>query len=237
MIVIDWAKRELSQVAIPLPNGLTSLVENTSILAQKYAGPLLSSYMNSAFGLSHTARTRATLQRTFHEFLNVLEDSINSELRYSTALFGLFESIDRQFLNLQRTVIRETDSQEAARDAELGTLWSKLIGNNKARLVKFDKNKDLLQSVRTRTVQNKLTLADHNGRLLALKASLEMLRQRLVSPLVRSENASTLSIGEQIQGLDLTYEYLKGVREDQKEKMMKRLYGGERTRSKFLDGK
>jgi coenzyme F420-reducing hydrogenase delta subunit len=33
---------------------------------------------------------------------------------HSTALFALFESIDRQFLNLQRTVVRESDAQERA---------------------------------------------------------------------------------------------------------------------------
>ena len=47
---------------------------------------------------------------------------------------------------------------------------------------------------------------DYNGRLLQLKSNLEILRQRLVSPLVRSNDSSTLSVEEQIIGLDDTYQ-------------------------------
>ena len=51
------------------------------------------------------------------------------------------------------------------------------------------------------------------------------LRKRLVSPLVRSNDTSTLSVEEQIKGLDGTYEYLRLAREHQKTKFMERLYG------------
>jgi hypothetical protein len=44
--------------------------------------------------------TPNTLVRTFTEFLNVLEESINSELIHLSTLFALFELINHQFLNL-----------------------------------------------------------------------------------------------------------------------------------------
>jgi hypothetical protein len=61
--------------------------------------------------------------------------------------------------------------------------------------------------------------------MLQLKSNLEILRRKLVSPLVRSENGSTLSIEEQVRGLEGTYALLKGTREVQKRKMMEIVYG------------
>jgi hypothetical protein len=181
--------------------------------------------MRDIFGHTHAQRTKATLDRTFHEFLGVLEESINNELSHSIQLFGLFEAIDKQFLNLQRTVIREQDQQERLEGDFLSSLWTKVIGVNASLLRKYQKNKDLLASVRDRTVRNKYVLVDHNQRLLQLKSNLEILRRKLVSPLVRSENGSTLSIEEQVRGLEGTYSLLKSTREVQKRKMMEIVYG------------
>lgn len=225
LIVMEWAKRELLQVSAHVPGPIGSAFENMSLLAHKFGGPSVGRFITDIFGASHAQMTKATLQRTFNEFLNVMEESINNELQYSTALFALFESIDRQFLNLQRTVVRETDSQEQEHDVELASLWRRLLGPNAVKLAKFEKNKKLLMSVKERTVANKLVLVDHNGKLLKLKSNLEILRKRLVSPLVRSNASSTLSIEEQIGGLDGTYELLRNAREKQKSKLMERLYG------------
>jgi hypothetical protein len=85
--------------------------------------------------------------------------------------------------------------------------------------------------VRDRTVRNKYVLVDHNQRLLQLKSNLEILRRKLVSPLVRSENGSTLSIEEQVRGLEGTYSLLKSTREVQKRKMMEIVYGSGSRRS------
>ena len=52
----------------------------------------LGNFLQNIFGASSPQRTRQTLTRTFHEFLSVLEDSINSELTHSTLLFTLFDS-------------------------------------------------------------------------------------------------------------------------------------------------
>lgn len=234
LIVMEWAKRELSAVSsLPLTS-ISSAFDNiytilcrVGVFESRSTGlsTPLGRAMTDLFGTTRPQRTRQTLQRTFNEFVSVLEESINSELTYSTALFALFESIDRQFLNLQRTVIRESDAQERMEGELLSSLWTRVLGPNASQLRKYEKNKQLLSNVRARTIQNKHLLIDHNGKLLNLKVNLETLRRKLVSPLVRSNDSSTLSVEEQIRGLDGTYEHLRGVRERQKGKLMEMLYG------------
>jgi len=231
--VMDWAKRELSQLSSIPPSPLTSAFNNLHSLLSHigvFEGPSgaptkIGKLATDLFGQTGSQRTRRTLQRTFTEFLSVLEESITNELAYSSALFALFESIDRQFLNLARTVIRESDQQERLESDLLASLWTRVLGSNSANLRKYEKNRQLLSNVREKTVRNKHILVDHNGKLMTLKANLETLRKKLVSPLVRSDNSSTLSVEEQIRGLESTYEHLSGVRERQKSKLMEMLYG------------
>lgn len=233
LIVMDWARRELSQLHHLSPSGpltsafsnLHTLLSRIGILESAAGTPTRLGYLaTSLFGPTAPQRTRHTLQRTFAEFLSVLEESINSELQHSLALFSLFESIDRQFLNLARTVIRESSHQEAQQDDLLSSLWTKLLGASANTLHKFEKNKRLLSNIRAKTVQNKSILLEHNGKLLTLKANLESLRRKLVSPLLRGEG-STLSVEEQIRGLEEVGGYLGGVRERQRGKLMELLYG------------
>lgn len=231
---MEWTKRELSQAAQQIPSTISSVIENLSLAVKSIGGPHISGSVHYMLGLTDAQITKSTLSRTFYEFLNVLEESINSELTHSTSLFALFEASDRQFLNLQRSVARETNSQDALHDAELATLWGKLTGRSAARLRKYEKNRELLRNLRERTVHNKRVLVEHNQRLLSLKANLEMLRQRLVSPLMRSENASTATIAEQIQGLGLSYDSLRDARERQKNKKMNKLYGSGSQRAGAL---
>lgn len=225
LLVMEWAQRELTTISSEPPSTISSVWSNThSILTR--AGLLTEGKLaQTLLGQTYQQRTKATLERTFHEFLSVLEESINNELTYSIQLFQLFEAIDKQFLNLQRTVIREQDQQERMENDFLGSLWTKVVGVNASKLRKYEKNKDLLRSVRDRTVGNKRVLVDHNQRLLQLKSNLEILRRKLVSPLVRSSNSTTLSVDEQIKGLEGTYQQLKGSREVQKRKMMELVYG------------
>ncbi|KAL3423839.1 hypothetical protein PVAG01_05586 [Phlyctema vagabunda] len=244
LIVMDWARRELSQLTIQgSPNLVTTLFSNVHIALSKI-GVLESSvtglptrlgYLTtSIFGLSQSQRTRQTLQRTFNEFLSVLEEAIASELKHSLALFALFESIDRQFLNIARTVIREKTAQDIAQDDLLSSLWTKILGPSSAKLSKFETNKKLLTNIRSKTVQNKGILVEHNGKLLTLKANLENLRQKLFSPLVR-QNGSTLGVEEQIRGLEDVGGYLGNVRERQRSKLMEMLYGsGRNTRGRIV---
>ncbi|KAI9670451.1 MAG: hypothetical protein M1829_004774 [Trizodia sp. TS-e1964] len=242
LIVMEWAKRELAQLSA-LPNSsLTSVFDNmhsilcrVGVLETPTGGmTAFGKIVADVFGPTLPQRTRATLQRTFNEFLSVLEESINNELLYSTSLFALFEVIDQQFQNLARTVIRESNAQEREEGEMLASLWTKVLGPNAAQLRKYEKNKQLLSNVRAKTVHNKVILVDHNHKLQSLKANLEILRKKLVSPLVRRNNSSTLSVEEQIRGLDGTYEYLSTARERQKEKLMEALYSYGSRRSTLM---
>ncbi|KAI9368445.1 hypothetical protein BJX61DRAFT_218538 [Aspergillus egyptiacus] len=265
LLVMDWAKRELETLSSQPPSTLPSIVfDNVHDLLSRIgslehiatpSGDATSELVTPTtfgtivtviFGQTSAQRTRATLTRTFTEFLSVLEESINSELTHSTALFALFESIDHQFLNLQRTVVRESDAQERAEGEMLSSLWTRVLGPDAAVVRKYEKNKRLLANVRSRTVANKHLLMDHRGRLLTLKVNLETLRRKLVSPLVRrndsvsfagaiesGSNGRTLGpveavIEGQIKGLEGTYDYLRSVREKQKAKLMEMVYGAGR---------
>lgn len=242
LIVMDWARRELSQLSTSPQTSMTLFYDNTHSLFSRLglleSGPgvptRLGSLTSSVFGLSTSQRTAQTLQRTFTEFLAVLEESINSELQHSLALFSLFEAIDRQFLNLARTVIREADKQEEEQDDMLSSLWTKLLGPNSSTLHKFEKNKALLSNIRSKTVRNKSILEDHNRKLLTLKANLENLRRKLVSPLLRGKG--TIGVEEQIRGLESVGEYLGGVREKQKGRLMELLYGSGRRVGELRGG-
>ncbi|KAL8798603.1 MAG: hypothetical protein Q9182_006538 [Xanthomendoza sp. 2 TL-2023] len=241
LIVMEWAQRELSALDSMPTSSLSTAFTNIHTLLSKVglledqstgSQTSLGSLFTGLFGTTHTQRTQQTLQRTFNEFLGVLEESINSELTHSTALFALFESIDRQFLNIQRSVVRETDTQDQLQSEFLSSLWVRLTGPNASQMRKYEKNKALLASVRAKTTQNKSLLVDHNGRLIALKGNLESLRRKLVSPLVRRGEGSTVGVQDQIRGLEGTYEQLKRVRERQKERVMEVLYGvGRSTRT------
>ena len=223
--VMEWAKQELSNLASLPQSTMSNLWSNTHSMLSRVGLMSQGQLAQSLFGMTQQQYTRATLERVFEEYLTILEESINNELTYSTQLFQLFEAIDRQFLNLQRSVIREQDTQERLENDFLSSLWTKVIGVNASKLRKYEKNKDLLSSVRDRTIRNKHVLVDHNQRLRQLQSSLETLRRKLVSPLVRSQNSSTLSVEEQIKGLDGTYQQLKTSRDVQRRKMMELVYG------------
>jgi len=251
LIVMDWAKRELADVSIQNGHAMSGMVFdnihnllNTLGLLESSDGhtTTLGKIVSDVFGASSTQRTRHTLTRTFNEFLNVLEESINSELTHSTGLFVLFESIDGQFENLQRSVVRESDAQERLESDLLSSLWTRVLGPNASTLRKFEKNKALLASLRSRTVSNKALIMNHRSKLLTLKVNLETLRRKLVSPLVKRNDAVQRQSGgaglveEQIRGLEGTYDYLKSVREKQKSKLMEMIYGTGNRRSATIMG-
>jgi hypothetical protein len=238
LIVMDWARRELSTVSSSPSSSLNPLVStydhihtllsSAGLLENPSSGvpTRLGTLTLSIFGPSSPQRTRTTLERTFTEFLSVLEDAITSELAHSLALFALFESIDRQFLNLARTVVREASVQDDLHNDLLSSLWTRILGPRASEVAKYERNRQLLLNVREKTVRNKGVLVEHNQRLMALKANLETLRRKLVSPLVRSVNSSGLSVEEQIRGLEDVGGHLEGVRTRQKGKLMEMLYGG-----------
>jgi len=230
---MDWARRELSQLHHQPNQPLSSVFDNmhnllsqAGVLEDASGAPTrLGVFTTYVFGMSHPQRTRHTLQRTFNEFLAVLEDAINMELQHSLALFALFEAIDHQFLNLARIVVRESSVQDEIHADLLSSLWTRILGPKASEVNKYERNRLLLQNVREKTVRNKGLLVEHNGKLLTLKANLEALRRKLVSPLVRSVNSSTLTVEQQIRGLEDVGSYLEGVRTRQKGKLLETLYG------------
>ncbi|KAI9844525.1 MAG: hypothetical protein M1838_002152 [Thelocarpon superellum] len=233
LLVMDWAKRELSQILHLPVTSVSTASDNVHAMLCRLGfyessngdSTRTGQVISGLFGPSRLQRTRRTLQRTFNEFLGVLEESIASELKMSMSLYATFESIDAQFLNLARTVVTEFDQQEREEGELLSTLWAQVLGPSAGALRKFERNKSLLSNVRERTLLNKAALNHHTGKLMTLKANLETLRQKLVSPLVRSNDSSTLSVEEQILGLDGTYQQLRTVRERQKGKLREMLYG------------
>ena len=249
LLVMDWAKREIAGLEGPSSTKALSGVIfdhmhgmlNRGGILEGPAGPTaFGNLLSTVFGSSSPQRTRATMTRTFHEFVGVLEEAINGELVHSTALFALFETIDRQFLNLQRTVVRETDTQERLENDMLSSLWTRLVGGNSAQLRKYEKNKQLLATVRARTVSHKHLIMEHHGRLQTLKVNLETLRRRLVSPLVRRNDSVSIDnasvVEQQIKGLEGTYDYLKNVRDKQKGKLMEMVYGAKAGKTKLVGG-
>jgi hypothetical protein len=240
---MDWAKRELSQLSSVPPSPLVMALNNIHSLLSHigvFEGPLgdptkIGKIATDLFGQTASQRTQGTLQRTFTEFLSVLEESATNELTYASVLFALFESVERQFRNVARSVIRESDQQERLESDLLASLWTRVLGSNSANLRKYEKNRQLLSNVRENVVSHKHIVVDHSGKLLLLKANLEILRKKLVSPLVRSDNSSTLSVDEQIKGLGSTYEHLSGVRERQKSKLMEMMYGAGNRRVRIRD--
>ncbi|XDG06278.1 hypothetical protein ABKA04_005893 [Annulohypoxylon sp. FPYF3050] len=245
LIVMDWARRELAQlqdVRTPPLSIAFANIHNVFCAIGVFENPStgmptqLGNVATAMFGMSLPQRTRTTLQRTFTEFLSVLEEAIENELQHSLALFGLFEAIDRQFLNLARVVVRESSQQDEEHADFLSSLWTRILGPKASEVKKYERNRDLLQNVRERTVRNKGVLLEHNGKLLSLKANLEILRRKLVSPLVRSVNSSTLTLEEQIKGLEDVGIYLEGVRSRQKTKLIEMIYGSNNGRAGISGG-
>ncbi|KAK3112799.1 hypothetical protein LTR53_010533 [Teratosphaeriaceae sp. CCFEE 6253] len=225
LFTMTWAQLELTRLSEIPQTTISSVWSNTHTLLSRVGLMSHGQLAQSLLGMTQQQHTRATLERVFHRYLETLEDAINNELTYSTKLFLLYEAIDNQFLNLQRSVIREQDTQERLENDFLSSLWTKVIGVNASKLRKYEKNRDLLASVRDRTLRNKHVLVDHNQRLRTLQSNLEHLRRKLVSPLVRSQNSSTLSVEDQIRGLEGTYQHLKSSRETQRNRMMEIVYG------------
>ncbi|KAI9807029.1 MAG: hypothetical protein M1825_005746 [Sarcosagium campestre] len=232
IMVMEWAKRELFQISSrPLGSSASAVNNFHSVLCRlgvletaNGESTKLGKVISELFGQSRDQRTKKTLHRTFHEFLQVLEDAINNEIAYSTALFSLFDSIDTHLLNLARTVVREADKQGKEEGELLSSLWTRVLGTNAANLRKYQRNKQLLATIRKKTTLNKHIIVDHNGKLLNLKANLETVRKKLLSPLVQSNDSSTISLEEQIRGLDATVEYLAPIRQGQKSKLWARAY-------------
>ncbi|MCJ1309100.1 hypothetical protein MMC25_002755 [Agyrium rufum] len=269
VMVMEWAERELANLPRRSPSddydyslsaaytNVHGLLSRAGLLQSRGTGEstALGKVMDSVFGQTPAQRTHATLQRTFHEFIGVLEESISSQLTYATQLFALFAQIDRQFQNLQRTTVRELGAQELEEKEFLSGLWTKMLGGKASTLRKYERNRQLLATLRGRTVNNKEELERHSGRLVAMRQGLEAVRKRLVSPLVQGMSKdglegdlnsiagggggggpggvpgasrlaqTTVGVDEQIKALEGTREFLRTTREEQRGRVFEILYG------------
>src|ERR1700760_891499 len=132
---MEWAKRRLVTLE-PLPSGSISTAADNiqgflgriGLLEFPNGNPnILGRSVRAVFGTTTLQRNTGVLQKTFQEFLNVLEESINNELQHSIFLFSLFGAIDAQFKNLQHSTIREFDQQENEESDMLSSLWTRLV--------------------------------------------------------------------------------------------------------------
>lgn len=228
---------------LPPPSTLSSAYDNIHesltrmhILEDASGSPTpLGTLTTYVFGMSNPQREQRMVQLLFNEFLTVLEESIQAELQQSVKLFALFEAVDYHFLNLARTVVRESTAQEEMHADLLSSMWTRMLGARAGELRKFEQNRQLLRNVRDKTVRNKGVLQDHNGRLLGLKASLESLRTKLVSPLVRGQNSTTLTLEDQIHGISVVSDRLGEVRAQQKSKVMEILFAAPPNKAYMID--
>lgn len=241
---MDWAKMHLNRLnSSPSPSSFSSAYDNlhnllsSALILQDDTGAptALGSAAAHIFGPSNPQRHQRNVQLVFTEFLTVLESSIAAELQHSVTLFALFEAVDAHFHNLARTVVREFSVQEELRADQLSGLWTRILGPKAGELRKFEQNRVLLNNVRDKTVRNKGVLVEHNGKLLSLRASLEGLRARLVSPLLRGRNSTTLTLEDQIQGISVVSEHLGAVRRQQRGKVMESLFASVPGRKYMID--
>ena len=130
---------------------------------------------------------------------------------------------------------RESTTQEDEHADLLACLWTRILGADAALLRKYERNRDILRDVREKTVKSKGILLEHNHRLVALKASLENLRRKLVSPIITGVKFSTtMKVEDQIRGLEEVGNYLAGVRQEQKSKLMEMVFGGGEYRGTMM---
>jgi hypothetical protein len=151
-------------------------------------------------------------------------------LARADTLFQIFESVDRQFQTLHRSVAKEEDSLANKKDEFLASLWRTNI-KNKMQIIKYEKNLKLLKDVRASTLSNKFELKSHIQIIRSVKD-----RKNLISPLIRRAQSNSFGIEQQLQDLSGTYGLLKGVRDAQKKKVMQQLYGGSGKRATITNG-
>ncbi|KZM25740.1 uncharacterized protein EKO05_0006076 [Ascochyta rabiei] len=243
LITMEWARRELSSIHSPKAGMLDTLVSNVHG-ALSLVGALdvdgtptsLGRVVNDVLGHTTQQRSRATLQRTFDYLLSTLEENIQNELARADILFRLFESVDRQFHNLHRSVAREEDSLATRKDEFLASMWRNTI-TNKLKIAKYEKNLKLLKDVRASTLINKSELKSHIQVINSVKDQLDKARRNLVGPLIRRAQSSSFGLEGQLEEVERTYGFLKGVRDTQKHRVLRELWGEPKRRVTITNGR
>ncbi|PHH59329.1 hypothetical protein CDD81_3379 [Ophiocordyceps australis] len=231
--VMDWAKLHLNRLNTRPPpshlshayDNLHNLLTDAHVLEDASGEPTrLGRLTTAVLGMSNPQREQRMIQKLFDAFISTIEEAITDELEHSVGLFALFDDIDDHFLRLARHVAHESSTQDEFHAELLSGLWARMLGTRAAELRKFERNRAILHDVRRKTVRNKGALVGHHGKLLTLKASLESLRGRLASHLVRGLNSSALNLEDQIRGIAGVRDYLADIRRQQKTKVMETLY-------------
>jgi hypothetical protein len=240
---MEWARRELASIQSPKVGMLDTVVSNihgalSLVGALETAGTptALGRIINDVLGHTTQQRSRATLQRTFDYLLSTLEENIQNELARADILFQLFESVDRQFHNLHRSVAREEDSLATRKDEFLASMWRRTI-SNKLKIAKYEKNLKLLSSIRQSTLTNKSELKSHIQVINSVKDQLDKARRNLISPLIKRAQSSSFGLEGQLEEVERTYGFLKGVRDTQKHRVLRELWGEPRRRVQITTGR
>ncbi|XPS69721.1 hypothetical protein M3J09_001980 [Ascochyta lentis] len=236
LITMEWARRELSSIQSPKVGMLDTLVSNIhgalsalGALSANGTPTSLGRIVNDVLGHTTQQRSRATLQRTFDYLLSTLEENIQNELARADILFRLFESVDRQFHNLHRSVAHEEDSLSTRKDEFLASMWRNTI-TNKLKIAKYEKNLKLLKDVRASTLINKSELKSHIQVINSVKDQLDKARRNLVGPLIRRAQSNSFGLEGQLEEVERTYGFLKGVRDTQKHRVLRELWGEPKRR-------
>lgn len=242
LVTMEWTKRELQSI-----NGLNfgmidTVIGNVhgglskvGVLERNGSPTIVGRIVTDVLGHTRQQRSKDTLQRTFDHLLSTLEENIANELARADTLFQIFESVDRQFQTLHRSVAKEEDSLANKQDEFLASIWRHNV-KNKMKIAKYEKNLKLLKDVRSSTLTNKFELKSHIQIIRSVKDQLDKTRRNLISPLIRRAQSNSFGLEQQLQDLSGTYGALKTVRDVQKKKVLQQLYGGSGKRTTISRG-
>ncbi|KAL5116398.1 hypothetical protein ACEQ8H_005746 [Pleosporales sp. CAS-2024a] len=242
LVTMEWTRRELQSIEGPRIGVVDTVIGNIhgglskiGLLERNGSPTAIGRVVIDVLGHTRQQRSKDTLQRTFDYLLSTLEENIAGELARADTLFQIFESVDRQFQTLHRSVAKEEDSLANKKDEFLASLWRRNI-KNKMQIIKYEKNLKLLKDIRASTLSNKFELKSHIQIIRSVKEQLDKTRKNLISPLIRRAQSNSFGLEQQLQDLSGTYGLLKGVRDAQKKKVMQQLYGGSGKRSTITTG-
>lgn len=227
---MEWANRELHSIQGSSIGVIDTVIGNVhgglskiGLLERNGSPTTIGRVVEDVLGHTAQQRARNTLQRTFDYLLEMLEENIANELTRANTLFQLFESVDRQFHNLHRSVAKEEDSLATKKDEFLASMWRTTI-KNKMKIKKYEKNLKLLKDVRASTLNNKFELKSHIHVIQSVKDQLDKARRNLISPIIRRAQSNSFGLEQQLQDLAGTYGFLKGIRDEQKTKKLQATY-------------
>ncbi|KAJ4295162.1 hypothetical protein N0V90_007172 [Kalmusia sp. IMI 367209] len=240
---IEWGTRQLQGIQATKVGVIDTVIGNIhggldkiGVLAKDGNPTAIGSIVNGVMGVTTQQRAKATLQRTFDHILSTLEENLTNELTRADNLFQMFDSVDHQFHNLHRSVAKEEDSLSAQKDEFLASMWRSTI-TNKLRLKKYEKNLKLLKDLRSSALANKSELKNNIQIIRTVKDQLDVARRSLISPVIRGAQSDSYGIEKQLEDVSATHDFLKGVRDSQKHKFTKKLFGGSRPAISITTGR